>query len=399
MPTPPPSHTRRMFGVHLSTSRQGVDRLSSPRSRLSTPRSQTARPYRQSADAHPTHRSFAAAYAQQRRWKGMVTPPVSDACRHVCRTPLSAPAQLMQVRGGLASTGDHRTDSDERDEGGAPRPHTSDLTAGTASDAAQGSQLADGPRTWDWGEAAGAAGPVVGEAANAAPRDSISSRAVRLHEEGSWFDQDAWSRIKAQRALRKASQQELQEQQWRVAVRPWLAQKKLDNRETEVQKRLRRARKEQSELRRRLDETKDAKRHLVHALLKDMRSLLSSDALTGMMTPKQEKFLDRWVDDMMMRHNISQSLMDQVEDMHENLIRQLFESIDEDDSGLLDKDEVRQLASKLGAYRASIVQLHCKLLTSFRYTILLCSIFDVAPHRQATTLMSDGLGGAMQAQD
>lgn len=256
--------------------------------------------------------------------------------------------------------------------GGVPRPHTSDLMVGAASDADQGLQFADGPNTWDWGEAP-EIGLKVGVAANNASRGSTSSSSPRLQQEGSWFDQDAWSRIKADRTLRKAAQREAQEEQWRVAVRPWLIQKKVDSRETEVQKRLTRAREEQSQLLRRLDEKKRAMRHAAHALLKDMRSLLTSDALTEM-SPKQAKILDRWVDDMMLRHEFSQNLMDQVEHMHESLIRQLFESIDRDDSGLLDKDEVRQLASTLGAYRPLIAKLHlqvvwpgsCQRLASFR---------------------------------
>ena len=63
---------------------------------------------------------------------------------------------------------------------------------------------------------------------------------------------------------------------------------------------------------------------------------------------KQAKTLERWVDEIMLCREIPLSLMEHVKSMHEQLIRQLFRNIDEDDSGLLDKDEVRLLASKLG---------------------------------------------------
>ena len=88
-------------------------------------------------------------------------------------------------------------------------------------------------------------------------------------------------------------------------------------------------------------------REKASALLKDMRALLALDDLT-LLGPMAARVLERQVEDLIATHEISPGLMEQIEHMHEELIRQLFESIDVDGSGLLDKDEVRLLASKLG---------------------------------------------------
>ena len=338
MPTPPPSSARRMFGAHLSASRQHIERLSSPRTRLGSPRRVVAAP----SDTARIRGSFAAAYAQQRHWARMATPPAADTPTRYRPVPQSAP-QLTEGRAGLVSADGKRPGCGGPVDGAAMRPHTSALPLrSTTSDAAL--KLPDSPATWDWGGAPDS-DPQAVPMGETAERGSDSPR---LQEMGSWFDEDAWSRIKADRSRRKAAQQEAQEEYWRVVVRPWLAQKKHNNRETMVQRRLRKARQEQSQLHRQLDEKRHATRHAAHALLKDMRALLTLDALQDM-SPKQAKMLERWVDEIMLRREIPLSLMEHVKSMHEQLIRQLFRNIDEDGSGLLDSDEVRLLASKLGA--------------------------------------------------
>jgi hypothetical protein len=340
LPTPPPSHTRRKFGAHICTSREHIDRLSSPRSRiLSSPRSFTAREPEGGGVA--SQASFAAMYAHQGRWGRMATPPGPSLARYR-RGPQSAP-QLSQHRGLVSADGPRAGDGGR--VRAPPRPRTS-ATPGAAGDDA----VDDSPETWGWGgapELSAAAQPAAGQDAvvGSASRASVGGG---LQEEGSWFDQDAWSRLRADRKSRRAAQQEEREEYWRVAVRPWIAQRDLDRRETETQKRLRHARSEEQQLKRELEEKKQAVRQQAHTLLKDMRSLLMLDALKDM-SPQQSKSLDRWVDDLMLKREIPPSLMANVEYMHESLIRNLFENIDEDGSGLLDKDEVRILASKLGA--------------------------------------------------
>ena len=116
LPTPPPSRTRRMFGAHLSardlcSSRERMERLSSPRTRLRTPRRHTAR-------ATETRDSFAAVYAQQRHWTRLSSPQTAGSLQY--RPPLSAPQLLPCAPLQLM-------------EESAPRPHTSALPAGAAS--------------------------------------------------------------------------------------------------------------------------------------------------------------------------------------------------------------------------------------------------------------------------
>ena len=330
LPTPPPSRTRRMFGAHLSSardrcsSRERMERLSSPRSRLSTPRSRTARVPPES------HSSFAAVYAQPRNWTRLSSPQTAGSVQRR-PPPLSAPQLLPCLPLQLM-------------EAGAPRPHTSAMPAGAASDAREpADQL--GPETCNW-SGAPSAEPKSTEVAQAAA-SSTPSRSVRPHEEGSWFDQDAWLRLRAERSRRKAAQLEEEKEHWRAVVHPWLVQKKEAAQETLAQKRLRAAREEHSQLQRQIEARNLAMREKATALLKDMRALLALDDLT-LLGPMAARVLERQVEDLIATHEISPGLMEQIEHMHEELIRQLFESIDEDGSGLLDKDEVRLLASKLG---------------------------------------------------
>ena len=244
-----------------------------------------------------------------------------------------------------------------------PRPRTTAMpgtTAVAAAGSAGGDRVPDAPETWGWNAVAPATSSLASDAlptavaetpsrastANTAAMGRRQRERLSAADKGSWFDDDAWSRIRADRASKKAAQRQQTDEHWRTTVHPWLVQKDRDARETHTQKRLAKAKDEAQRLHRHMEENKTEMRLRAHMLLKDMRSLLVLDELQGM-DPKEVKKLDRWVDGMMAKHDVPISIMSQVEYMHKSLIRALFEDIDVDGSGGLDGAEVRLLASKL----------------------------------------------------
>ena len=172
-------------------------------------------------------------------------------------------------------------------------------------------------------------------------------------------DDRFWSNVKEQRKSKRApvlAGPDGELPKWNKQVKPWVQQRNREKK-TYTDKRLRRARKEHREIEKQQDELKDKLYKKGKKMLKDIdflveRKIESMDTFdVDLKSAHTDAHHFREAKDKLLsdkQAGISREKCYEIEVVHRAMLKDLFLSMDDDESGLLEEPEVKMLAIALG---------------------------------------------------